>query len=115
MTPNQNNQPAPYFPPQGTPAPYGYNQPGPWQQQQPQWYWTPQVQPAHPNNGAGVVGLVLSIIGLFIPFVSLIAIPFAAVGVSRVRSKQANNKGSAITGLLLSILGCLWIVVLFAL
>ncbi|GAA4532603.1 DUF4190 domain-containing protein [Amycolatopsis samaneae] len=73
------------------------------------------VRPQQPKNGLGTTGFVLGLLGLifsFIPFIGVIAWPlvilgivFAAVGIGRVRARKATNKGVAIAGLVLSVLG----------
>lgn len=96
---------APQYPPA---APYG-------QQQQP------------PRNGLGLTGFVLGLVGLllsFIPFVGIIAWPLvivglvlSIVGVARASKGIATNKGMAIAGVVLSVLGlvvCVLYVAVFA-
>jgi hypothetical protein len=68
-----------------------------------------------PKNGLGTAGFVLGLIGLIfstIPLIGVVAWPlvvlgiiFAAVGLFRVRSGKATNKGLTIAGVVLSILG----------
>jgi hypothetical protein len=84
----------------------------------------PYPQPAVPaQDGLGTAGFVLGLIGLIfspIPFVGVIAWPlvilglvFSAVGVARASSGRATNKGLAIAGLVLSIIG-LFICIIWA-
>lgn len=68
-------------------------------------------QPVAPKNGMGTAGLVLGIIGalgaLFIPCIGwvlgILAVIFGGIGTSRVNKGEANNKGAAMTGLILGI------------
>jgi hypothetical protein len=88
----------PNFPPP-PPQPYGYG------------------AAAQPQNGLGVAGFVLGIVGLvfsFIPFVGVIAWPMviiglvlSGVGMSKAQKGQANNLGLAIAGLVTSAIGLL--------
>jgi hypothetical protein len=71
--------------------------------------------PRPPQNGFGTAAFVLGLLGLlfsFIPIIGVIAWPlvllalvFAAVGLSRVRTGRANNKGMTIAGLVCAVLG----------
>lgn len=71
--------------------------------------------PGQPKNGLGTAGFVLGLIGLifaFIPLIGVVAWPltilgliFGALGTARARSGKATNKGLAITGLVLSVIG----------
>lgn len=71
--------------------------------------------PAQPKNGLGTAGFVLGLVGLifaFIPLIGVVAWPltilglvFGIIGTVRARSGAANNKGIAISGLVLSIIG----------
>ena len=75
----------------------------------------PQQTPAKPSNGLGTAGFVVGLIGLllsFIPLVGVVAWPlvilgiiFSAVGISKAVKGRATNKGLAITGLIVSIIG----------
>ncbi|WP_410660909.1 DUF4190 domain-containing protein [Amycolatopsis sp. lyj-112] len=68
-----------------------------------------------PRNGIGVTGFVLGLVGLVfspIPFIGVIAWPlvilgliFSIIGLMRVKSGKASNKGLSITGIALSALG----------
>jgi hypothetical protein len=85
-----------YYPPQGQsyPAPV-YNAP--------------------PSNGMGVTALVLGIIGLlfsFLPVIGMLAWPmvilgviFGGVGISKANSTRGMPKGTAIAGLVCSLVG----------
>jgi hypothetical protein len=77
----------------------------------------PPAMPALPlrKNGLGTTGFVLGLVGLlfaFIPLIGVIAWPltilglvFGIVGTVRVNRGQADNKGLAITGVVLSAVG----------
>jgi hypothetical protein len=77
----------------------------------------PQLPGQQPRNGLGTAGFVLGLIGLlfsFIPLIGVVAWPmvilglvFSLVGFSRARSGQATNKGLALTGAILSVIGLL--------
>jgi hypothetical protein len=77
----------------------------------------PEYQVEQPRNGLGVAGFVLGLVGLlfsFIPFVGVIAWPlvilglvFSVIGYSRGRKGRATNKGLAMAGIVLSVLGLL--------
>lgn len=68
-----------------------------------------------PSNGLGTAGFVLGLIGLvfsFIPVIGLVAWPlvilgiiFSAIGVGRAAKGRATNKGLAIAGLVVSVIG----------
>lgn len=72
-------------------------------------------QYAAPKNGLGTTALVLGIVGTvfaMIPIIGVIAWPmvilgliFGLIGIQRVRSGAANNKGVAISGTVLSGIG----------
>ena len=76
--------------------------------------------PAVPQNGFGVTGFVLGLLGLifsFIPLIGVIAWPlvilgviFSALGLDRANKRRATNKGLAIAGLVLSIIGLVFCV-----
>lgn len=82
----------------------------------------PTVQQQHPmpvapkpSNGLGLTGFILGLVGLLIsliPLVGVIAWPmvilgiiFSAIGLVKVKKGTATNKGMAITGLIVSVLG----------
>ena len=75
----------------------------------------PQQTAEKPSNGLGTSGFVLGLIGLifsFIPVIGMVAWPlvilgiiFSAVGFSKANKGRATNKGLAITGLVVSIIG----------
>jgi hypothetical protein len=75
----------------------------------------PEQQAAQPRNGLGTAGFVLGLIGLllsFLPIVGVVAWPlvilgliFSLIGYSRGRSGRATNKGLALAGAILSVIG----------
>lgn len=93
-------------------------QPDPRQQQAPppQQFVVQHVQ-QQSGNGLGTAGFVLGLVGLlfsWIPFVGIIAwflvIPGAVlsgIGIAKANRGEANNRGLAIAGLVLSIIGLL--------
>ena len=80
-----------------------------------QYAQNPPQQTQQPSNGLGTTGFVLGLIGLvlsFVPVIGMIAWPlvilgiiFSAVGFSKAQKGRATNKGLAITGLVVSIVG----------
>jgi hypothetical protein len=84
-------------------------------------YYPPPPPP--PQNGFGTAAFVLGLLGLlfsFIPLIGVIAWPlvllalvFAAIGLSRARDRRATNKGLTIAGLVCALLG-LGICILYA-
>lgn len=85
----------------------------------------PQLPAAKPSNGLGTAGFVVGLIGLvfsFIPLIGVVAWPlvilgiiFSAVGISKAVKGRATNKGLAIAGLVVSVVGLvvciLWVAV----
>lgn len=81
--------------------------------QYPQGYQGAAAQPQ--NNGMGVAGFVCGLVGLlfsFIPFIGLISWPLVIIGVvlsgiglNYANQGRADNKGMAIAGLVVSIIG----------
>jgi hypothetical protein len=77
----------------------------------------PQQSAARPANGLGTAGFVVGIIGLvlsFIPLIGVVAWPlvilgiiFSAIGISKASKGRATNKGLAIAGLVVSLVGLL--------
>ena len=75
-----------------------------------------QAQPQR-KNGLGTAGFVLGLVGLvfaFIPIIGVIAWPltilgliFGVIGITRANRGQADNKGMAIAGVVLSAVGLL--------
>ena len=74
-----------------------------------------QQAPAKPSNGLGLTGFIVGLVGLllsFIPLIGVVAWPlvilgiiFSAIGISKAAKGRATNKGLAITGLVLSVVG----------
>jgi hypothetical protein len=72
-------------------------------------------QQAKPSNGLGTAGFVIGLIGLvlsFIPLIGVVAWPlvilgviFSAIGIAKASKGRATNKGLAIAGLVLSVIG----------
>jgi hypothetical protein len=85
----------------------------------------PQQTAERPSNGLGTAGFVLGLIGLlfsFIPLIGVVAWPlvilgiiFSAIGISKAAKGRATNKGLAIAGLVVSVVGLvvcvLWVAV----
>jgi len=104
-------QPAQPYPPAGYPAAYsaGVYAPG---------AMTYGAYPA-PRNGLGTAALVLGIIGVvlcWIPFtgwaLNILAVIFGAIGRKRAINGEANNKSSAVAGLVLGVVGlAVWVVI----
>src|SRR5437588_2649386 len=75
----------------------------------------PQFHVEQPRNGLGTAGFVLGLIGLLfspVPLVGVIAWPlvilgvvFSLIGLSRANKRRATNKGLAVSGVVLSVLG----------
>jgi hypothetical protein len=82
---------------------------------QPQGGYQQPAVPAQPQNGLGVAGFVCGLVGLifsFIPIIGIIAWPLvilgvvmSGVGLSYANNGRANNKGMAIAGLCVSLVG----------
>ncbi|WP_448615292.1 DUF4190 domain-containing protein [Modestobacter sp. URMC 112] len=116
----QQGQPQQGYPQQGQPQ-QGYSQPGqPWDQQQgypqaPGGYGQPGQYGQPKKNGFGIAALVLGILSLPAAFfagvpgivLGLLAIVFGVLGLRRVKARQADNRGMAITGLVTGVLGLL--------
>jgi hypothetical protein len=87
-------------------------------------YAPPQPPVVPPRNGLGTAGFVLGLVGMlfsFIPLIGVVAWPlvilgliFSLLGYARTRSKVATNKGLAITGAVLSIIGLVFCVLYVA-
>ena len=77
----------------------------------------PQYPVERPQNGLGTAGFVLGLIGLLfapIPLIGVVAWPlvilglvFSLIGYGRGRSGRATNKGLALAGAILSVIGLL--------
>ncbi|HEY3753127.1 MAG TPA: DUF4190 domain-containing protein [Pseudonocardiaceae bacterium] len=75
----------------------------------------PEYQVQQPRNGLGTAGFVLGLIGLlisFLPIVGVVAWPlvilgliFSFIGYGRGRSGRATNKGLALAGAIMSVIG----------
>lgn len=75
----------------------------------------PQQSAVKPSNGLGTAGFVIGLIGLvlsFIPLIGVVAWPlvilgiiFSSVGISKAVKGRATNKGLAIAGLVVSVIG----------
>jgi hypothetical protein len=69
-----------------------------------------------PRNGMGVAALVLGILGFLIGPLSILAIVFGRIGLTRVARGEANNRGVAQAGFVLGIVTLvLWIIGMIAL
>lgn len=94
--------PMPPAPPAFPPSPYG---------QQPGYGQPPYGQPygAAPQNGFGTAALVLGIISLVCVsgygVLSVLAIIFGALGLGRANRGLATNRGMAMAGLIMGIIG----------
>lgn len=113
-------QPPSYGQQPGTPA-YGQDQGQPAPQYGQQQYGAPAYgQPAYGaphggqlKNGFGITALVLGIIAVLTGFffigglLGIAAIVFGVLGLGRVKRGEANNKGMAIAGIVLGVLGIL--------
>ncbi|MFE6689095.1 DUF4190 domain-containing protein [Streptomyces sp. NPDC057743] len=79
--------------------------------------YVPAVGMAQPSNGMGVAALVLGLVGcalgvlIFLFWLSwlpaVLAVIFGGVGLSQARAGRATNKGMAVAGLVLGIIGVL--------
>ncbi|WP_100446934.1 DUF1707 and DUF4190 domain-containing protein [Glycomyces xiaoerkulensis] len=85
-------------PPMPVPAPYGAYPPG-----------------RPPENGFGVAGLVLGIIGVCCLPCAILGIIFGALGLGKANRGEADNRGMAMAGLVLGIVGVALIVIRFPL
>ena len=70
-----------------------------------------------PSNGMGITALVVGIVGLPGMFacgsgiiLSVLAVIFGALGLKKANAGQATNKGMAMAGLILGVLGIIWFV-----
>lgn len=122
----------PYGDSAAAPDPYQYRPDGPYPGQAPPatpyppaaYYAQPYPAAGYagayrePRNGLGTAALVLGIIGVvfcWIPFtgwaLNILAIIFGAVGRNRVKAGAANNKSSAVAGLVLGVIGLgVWVI-----
>jgi hypothetical protein len=65
-----------------------------------------QVSAQRPANGMATASLVLGIIGFLLPILSILALIFGGIGISKA-NQGAAGKGLAIAGLVLGIVGTL--------
>lgn len=65
-----------------------------------------QVPTQQPTNGMATASLVLGILGFFLPILSILALIFGGIGISKA-NQGATGKGLAIAGLVLGIVGTL--------
>ncbi len=110
-----------YGQPQGQPHDQQYGQ-------QPQQYGQGYGQPqqhggygqAAPRNGLGIAALVLGVLALLSGFFiigglfGLVAIVLGIIGARRAKRGEATNRGMAITGIILGVVGVLIAAVVFA-
>jgi amino acid transporter len=114
----ESDQPGqPSVPPQqpaGSPPPYPPQQyggyPGGYPPPPPQPYAGSMPPPAAPpKNGMGIASLVVAIVGLLTVFggilLGVVAIILGFIGVGRVKRGEATNRGVAIAGIVLGVLG----------
>ena len=75
-----------------------------------------QTTTMKPRNGMGSAALTLGILGLFLGWLfSLLAIIFGGVGVGRANRGEATNRGAALWGLWLGVIGLvLWVIIVVA-
>jgi hypothetical protein len=66
------------------------------------------------NSGLAIASLVLGIIGIFINFLSILAIIFGAIAISQTgRNPNLKGRGMAVAGLVLGIIvAAIWIILL---
>ncbi|GAB3644566.1 DUF1707 and DUF4190 domain-containing protein [Glycomyces tarimensis] len=93
-------EPPYHYHPYGLQTPPGYATPG---HALPPMYY--QAMPPRAENGFGVAGLVLGIVGICCCIAAILAIIFGAIGMSKANRGAATNKGMAIAGLTLGIIG----------
>lgn len=62
------------------------------------------------TNGMATASLVLGILGFFLPILSILALIFGGIGISKA-NQGASGKGLAVAGLVLGILGTLALLV----
>lgn len=65
-----------------------------------------QVPIQRPTNGMATASLVLGILGFFLPILSILALIFGGIGISKA-NQGATGKGLGIAGLALGIVGTL--------
>jgi serine/threonine protein kinase len=110
------NTPRPNTAYQSTPPPNAsFPRPYQPQPQYPMQSVQPQVpygyQPARPDNNTAVTALVLALVGIVVPCLTPIALPFGIVGLSRARKTGGVGHGQALAAVIVSsfLLAC-WVV-----
>lgn len=91
------------------PPPAPSTPPAPMAPQVPQLHqvvYPPQVAVQQPSNGMATASLVLGILGFFLPILSILALIFGGIGISKA-NQGAGGKGLAVAGLVLGIVGTL--------
>jgi hypothetical protein len=89
-----------------TPAPAASAPMSPQPPQLHQVAYPAQVPVQRPTNGMATASLVLGILGFFLPVLSVLALIFGGIGISKA-NQGATGKGLAIAGLVLGIAGTL--------
>jgi Domain of unknown function (DUF4190) len=79
-------------------------------QQPPYPYWGSAPPPPSPRNGLGIASLVIAIVALVLfwtvfggVMLGIVAVLMGFAALGRVKHGQANNKGVAITGIVLGV------------
>jgi phosphate/sulfate permease len=73
----------------------------------------PPMPPQQPKNGLGTTALILGIVGVVLAFfyvgglLGLLALIFGIIGLGKVKKGEANNKGVALTGVILGVVSML--------
>jgi hypothetical protein len=73
----------------------------------------PPMPPQQPKNGLGTTALILGIVGVVLAFfyvggfLGLLALIFGIIGMGKVKKGEANNKGVALTGVILGVVAML--------
>jgi hypothetical protein len=80
---------------------------------QPQIVYPHPAPLARPTNGMANASLVLGILGMFLPILSILALIFGGIGISKA-NQGASGKGMAVAGLVLGILGTLVLLYAFS-
>ncbi|MFD7549685.1 DUF4190 domain-containing protein [Streptomyces sp. NPDC059816] len=88
---------------------------GPWGPSAPHWPYPMATPP--PRNGMGIAALVLGVVGVLLGLVviffwmswlpALLALVFGCIGLSHVRKGVATNRGMALAGVILGVVGLL--------
>ena len=84
-------------------------------------YDRPPEYAVAPKNGMGTAALVMGILAIVLAFIpilgfaswplAILGIIFGAVGVRRVAKRRATNKGVAVSGLVLSVIGLILVII----